>query len=152
VDHSKTSLRIAHVKDVSILLPLVADYHEFEGIQCAESKCESAIRKLLSHPEFGAIWLIYSANELAGYIVLCRGYSIEFSGFDAFIDEFYLKPDFRGKGVGYQVLKNIKTEAKKFEINALHLEVSRRNDRAQKLYKKAGFEAREKYILMSVDL
>lgn len=145
-------LHLASLEDLELVLPLVGAYHEFEHIESTASARESAVRKLLMNPEFGGIWLIYSGNELAGYIALCRGYSIEFNGFDAFIDEFFLGKEFRGKGIGTRVLEVIKGEAKKLEIGALHLEVARDNHAARQLYARAGFAAREKYLLMSVEL
>jgi ribosomal protein S18 acetylase RimI-like enzyme len=80
---------------------------------------------------------------------LCRGFSIEFNGFDAFIDEFFLLAEFRGRGIGRFVLEEIKSRARSLDINALHLEVARNNERARRLYRALGFEARDKYLLMS---
>ncbi|MDH3387203.1 MAG: GNAT family N-acetyltransferase [Gammaproteobacteria bacterium] len=148
----KTELRQASTQDLPQLLPLVRAYHEFEHIDSSETLRESALRRLLADPGCGGIWMIHADNLLAGYIALCRGFSIEFNGFDAFIDEFYLNPEFRGKGVGKAVLEAIKQEARKLEINAIHLEVARDNDRARVLYRAAGFEARDKYLPMSLML
>ncbi|NER78181.1 MAG: GNAT family N-acetyltransferase [Leptolyngbya sp. SIO1D8] len=146
------NLQLASPDDTELILPLVGAYHEFEHLESTEVERESVIRKLLQNPEFGGIWLIYSCDELTGYIAICRGYSLEFGGFDAFIDEFFIKEKFRGKGIGTKVLEIIKLEAKKLEIKALHLEVARDNHSAQKLYRKVGFEARDKYMLMSLEL
>ena len=145
-------LRLATEKDVGLTMPLVAAYHEFEGIGTTPSERESAVRNLIAEPKFGGIWLIYSGGNLAGHIVLCRGYSIEFGGFDAFVDEFFLLPQFRGRGLGKKVLELMKTEAKALKIRALHLEVARTNENARRLYRRAGFEVREKYVLMSLEL
>jgi GNAT superfamily N-acetyltransferase len=142
----------ASVAELELILPLVRDYHAFEHIESSESDRESAIRTLLATPAFGGIWLVYCADELAGYIALCLGYSIEFNGFDGFIDEFYLGTEYRGQGVGTQVLEIIKREARLFKVKALHLEVARDNVAARSLYGKAGFAAREKYMLMSATL
>ena len=137
---------------VASLLPMVAAYHAFEGIDSSAANRECAVRTLLAQPEFGSIWLIRSAGELAGYIVLCRGFSIEFNGFDAFIDEFFLAEAFRGHGIGGRVLELVCDEARRRDIGALHLEVARDNAPARRLYARAGFEAREKYLLMSAQL
>ena len=145
-------IRLASDQDVANLLPLVSAYHHFERLNTSEPERESAVRRLLSNSEFGRIWLIFCDEKLSGYIVICRGFSIEFNGFDAFVDEFYLVPEIRGKGVGTWVLGVIKQKAKEFDVNALHLEVARNNSGARNLYVKAGFEAREKYVLMSLKI
>ncbi len=131
------------------LEPLVAAYHAFEEIPSDQATRRAALCQLLGDSSLGAIWLVYADDELAGYIALCRGFSIEFSGFDAFIDEFFLLPEFRGRGIGGRVLEQIGDEARRLDINALHLEVARDNDAARRLYRGAGFEARDKYVLMS---
>ena len=142
-------LRLATEPDLPVLLPLVADYHRFEAVDSSAAGRESALRRLLAAPEFGAVWLVQVEGSTAGYIALCRGFSIEFDGFDAFIDEFFLLPEYRGRGVGGRVLELIRDEARRLDINALHLEVARDNDAARRLYRRAGFEAREKYVLMT---
>ncbi|MCH9691152.1 MAG: GNAT family N-acetyltransferase [Gammaproteobacteria bacterium] len=146
------NLNLASLQDLDLILPFVSAYHAFERLESTASERASTIRKLLLNSDFGGIWLIYCNNELAGYIALCRGYSIEFQGFEAFIDEFFLSAEFRGKGIGTQVLEAIKKEASKLNVKVLHLEVARDNKTAQKLYVKAGFQTREKYILMSKEL
>ena len=145
-------MRMAITQDLELIVPLVGAYHEFERINSAESERRSSVWTLLNNPAFGAIWLIYADKKLVGYIALCRGYSIEFNGFDAFVDEFYLYPEFRGKGIGTWVLEAIKQKAREIDVNALHLEVARNNANARKLYAKAGFEARENYVLMTATL
>jgi GNAT superfamily N-acetyltransferase len=134
------------------VLPLVAAYHTFEHIDSGARGRTSAVRRLLEDPRLGGIWLIEVDSRLAGYIALCRGFSIEFNGYDAFVDEFFLLREFRGRGVGKDVLAQIGNEARKLDVNALHLEVARDNRAARKLYSAAGFAARDKYLLMSLPL
>jgi ribosomal protein S18 acetylase RimI-like enzyme len=145
-------LTLAKPRDLERILPLVRAYHEFEQIDSTAKERKSAIGRLLGDRSLGAIWLIRSGGALCGYIALCRGFSIEFDGFDAFVDEFYLLPEFRGRGIGGRVLTEIKARARALDINALHLEVARDNARARRLYRAAGFEPRDKYLLMSAVL
>jgi len=112
----------------------------------------AAVSRLLEDPQLGGIWLIEVDAQLAGYIALCRGFSIEFNGFDAFVDEFFLLPAFRGRGIGKTVLAQIGTQARELDIKALHLEVAHDNQAARKLYSGAGFVARDRYLLMSLSL
>lgn len=91
-------LRLAQVADLDRLERLVRAYHAFEMIDSSER-----LRRLLQDSSLGAAWLISAGDALAEYIVLCRGFSIEFNGFDAFVDEFYLEPEFRGQGIGGRV-------------------------------------------------
>jgi GNAT superfamily N-acetyltransferase len=131
------------------LLPLVRAYHEFEGVELDDPTRETVLRPLLGESTHGRVWFVAVAGEVVGYVAICFGYSIEFAGRDAFVDEFFVTEPHRGKGIGGQALAQVETEAATLGIRALHLEVARTNTRAQTLYGAAGFCARERFFLMS---
>ncbi len=144
------TLELAEPADLAQLLPLIRAYHEFEGVTLDEAARRAGAERLLSDPALGAVWFVMAGAERAGYIALCLGYSLEFGGFDAFIDEFYLRAEFRGHGGGKAALAAVKNAARERGIKMLHLEVARDNLPARKLYAGIGMRAREKYVLMSV--
>ncbi|MBD1855975.1 MULTISPECIES: GNAT family N-acetyltransferase [Leptolyngbya] len=148
----EAEIKIATIENLEILLPLVQEFHAVADLQLADSRRENSVKMLLTHAELGGIWLICCRGQVVGYIALCTGYSIEFGGKDAFIDEFYIRPDFQGKGLGKHTLEQIKIIAKALGIGAIHLEVLQSNLSAQKLYRNSKFENREQYVLMSVSL
>jgi ribosomal protein S18 acetylase RimI-like enzyme len=143
-------LRQARPCDVETLLPLVRAYHEFEQVSMSDRRRRAAIAPLLE-PEsnLGAVYLIEDARTCVGYVALCFGYSIEFAGRDAFIDELFVVAAARGRGIGTRVLSLIGEEAVTHGVAALHLEVARDNERARRVYAAAGFEDRQRFHLMS---
>jgi GNAT superfamily N-acetyltransferase len=145
-------IREATVEDLPHLLQFVREYHQFERVDLDEGERQVAVRTLLGDKALGRIWLVYVDEVPVGYLALCFGYSIEFAGRDATIDEFYISPAYRGQGLGRQVLGYIKEEARKLNLKALHLEVARGNTTAQRLYERVDFAPREKYMLMSLYL
>lgn len=143
----------ATLADIDLLLPLVRAYHEFEEIVVSDEHRRQAIEPLLAtDAALGRIWLVSVAERTVGYIALCLGYSIEFGGRDAFVDEFFLKESARGQGIGSEVLEAVKGEAARLAVCVLHLEVGIDNERARRLYAKAGFQARDQYHLLSCPL
>lgn len=146
------SLRLADENDLEQVLTYVRAYHQFEGVAHSEGDAAFAVRPLLGQSSLGRIWLIYTGTQSIGHIAICFGYSIEFSGRDAIIDEMYIVPEHRGKGFGKQVLAKVKSEAALLGVKALHLEVARSNEPAQRLYQAAGFESRERFFVMSTAL
>jgi len=145
-------LHAAAEKDLSILLPFVREFHEIEDVTLADSVREASVRALIETDSLGRIWLIKCDGIPMGYIAICFGYSIEFCGRDGFIDEIFIREDYRGRGIGRVALEIAKSEVASLGVKALHLEVARNNDRARKLYAASGFLAREKYHLMSCSL
>ncbi len=147
-----TEIRLATIRHIDELLPLVSAYHDFEGVVQDADTRRKTISTLLLAPELGPVWLIYHAGRLAGYIAICLGYSIEFGGRDAFVDEFFLLEDFRGKRIGSAVLEMVMQRLREDEVTALHLEVGQSNQRARAMYEAAGFVLRDQYHLMSCEL
>jgi ribosomal protein S18 acetylase RimI-like enzyme len=134
--------------DLERLLPLVAAYHAVEGMALGADEA-AAVDTLLADPRLGEIRLVELDGDLVGYVAVCFGYSLEFGGRDAFVDELYLAPRARGRGIGRHVLETIAAALQAAGIRALHLEVDRDNQAARHLYAKAGFAARERYHLMT---
>lgn len=145
----KTTLHTAGAAHMMSLLPMVEAFYALERIPFDAARSRAALAPLLGASELGRVYLIDVDGEPGGYCVVCFGYSLEFGGRDAFIDEIFLEETYRGKGIGRVVLDRVAEEARATGIKALHLEVERNNAPAQKLYDRAGFEKRVKYFLMT---
>ena len=81
-------------------------------------------------------------------LVLAFGYSLEYHGRDAFLDEFFIEEDYRGKGHGKKMLTRAENAAKKLGIKAIHLEVTRHNDPVIPFYKREGFQDHDRYLMI----
>jgi ribosomal protein S18 acetylase RimI-like enzyme len=142
-------LRLAGPDDLERLLPMVAAFHATEGIQSSEEHRRAAVAPLLEGSNLGAIWLIGPSRGPVGYIAVTFGWSLELGGMDAFIDEFFIRENVRGRGMGTEVLMALLPQLADAGVTALHLEVAKDNARAQALYGRLGFKTREKYSLMT---
>lgn len=144
------TLRLATSADLHILLPLVGSYHAHEGITPRSGKAlADTLLGLLEHPDRGRIWLIEQVGQPAGYLAIAFGYSIELGGREAAIDEIFVAPDHRGKGLGAEALTAFLDWAKDEHLVAIHLDVAPDNDGARRLYARLGFESFMGYDLMS---
>ena len=136
--------------DLDRLLPFVRDYHHFEHVEMTDAdRCRALAPLLEADSTFGRVWLIQSSSVVVGYLAVCFGYSIEFQGRDAFVDELFIERAARGQGIGTAVLERVQSLAAELGVVALHLEVALDNDHARRLYRKLGFESRERFHLMS---
>jgi diamine N-acetyltransferase len=75
------------------------------------------------------------------------GYSIEFGGRDAFLDELFVSADSRGRGLGTRALEVAAEACREAGIVALHLEVDHANTAAQRLYRRHGFVDHDRYLM-----
>jgi len=90
--------RLAVESDADALLEFMQAYYAFDGHGFDESKARLALTTLLRDASLGLAWLILDDDAAVGYVVLCFGYSLEWLGRDAFVDEFYLREEYRGRG------------------------------------------------------
>ena len=141
--------REATREDEAVLLAMMRRLDELEHskVKFDEAAVRSAFRKLLSLPAFGRVWLFLEGEKPVGYIVLTIGFSFEFHGHDAFIDELYVDEPFRRRGYGRQAIAFLEARAAELGVNAVHLEVDEGNDPASELYKRAGYENHDRYLM-----
>lgn len=142
-------LHLCGTGDIDRLLPLVAAYHDFEGIETTEAHRRAALEPLLAGSPHGAAWFIGPRLAPVGYVVVTFGWSVEFGGLDGFVDELFVREAVRGRGMGSEALRALVASLSDNGLRALHLEVSLGNERARRFYGKLGFEARDRYHLMS---
>jgi ribosomal protein S18 acetylase RimI-like enzyme len=144
-----TALTLAKTEDLDRLLPLVRAFHEEGAIDVLEDERLAGLKPLLEGSPYGGVWLIGPPRAPIGYVVICFGWSVEFGGMDGFVDELYIRPSVRGRGIGTEVLINLPKQLAKNGLKAIHLEVSRVAVRTQEAYKRAGFKPRADYMLMT---
>ena len=135
--------------DEAVLLPMMQTLakQDPEVIPFDESAAHAAFHQFLSLPEFGRIWLLYDGPALVGYIILTIGFSFEFRGHDAFVDELYIVPSHRRRGFGRQAMAFVEQKAHEMGVNAVHLEVDRGNDPALELYRRAGYRDHDRFLM-----
>lgn len=143
------ALHLAKSNDLARLLPLVAAFHDEEGLQNSEEHRQNALAPLLEGSPHGAVYLIGPSRAPIGYVVVTFGWSVEFGGMDGFIDEIYIRSGVRGRGVGTEVIAALVAMLKSVGMKALHLEVDPDNESALRLYRRCHFRPREGYVMMS---
>ena len=140
-------IRAAVPEDAPQLLGLMREFYAFEHITFDESRARTALARLLDDATLGRVFLIEEDGERAGYVVVAFGYSLEFHGRDAFVDELFLRPSFRGRGLGREVLRFVEDHCRASGVTALHLEVERKNTAAQEFYRRIGFHDHDRYLM-----
>ena len=139
--------RVASESDAELLLGMMRDYYLFDGHVFHEARARAAWLEFLRDLGFGRAWLICDRQTPVGYVVLTLGYSLEFLGRDAFIDELYLVEAYRGRGWGRLTLDFVEDEARAMGVRAIHLEVVRANVKAGEVYRRAGYVDHEHRLM-----
>ncbi len=140
--------REAAPADLDTLVAFMRDLYVFDHVPFDEQRARRTMSGLLRDPSLGRVWIILEGSEPAGYAAITLGYSLQYGGRDAFIDELFIREDRRGRGLGRGALAFVEERCRAFGVRTLHLAVDRENQRAQEVYEQFGF-ADQGFHLMS---
>jgi GNAT superfamily N-acetyltransferase len=130
----------ATTEDVAALVGMMEALYRNDGHAFDAARAERATLALLNSPSWGHIWLIQRDGISVGYVVLTFGFSLEFGGRDALLDELFILEPHRSQGLGKQALEFVFDYCRTEKIRALHVEVFLGNDKAAAIYSRSGFE------------
>ena len=147
-----TAIRLATFDDLPHLTPLVAAFHQEEGIVSDPKQRDLALIPLLEGSPYGAVYMIGPCNSPMGCVVFSFIWSVEFGGLEAMVDEVYLRHNVRGKGIGKSILKRLFRTMAAHGVHSLSLEVHQKNAKAIQFYKALGFRLRQNYSLMAMEM
>lgn len=111
-----------------------------------ETTVRASVAELLQNPAFGLIYLACEVNQLVAYLVICFDYSLEYHGKGAWVDELFVTPAHRRKGIATQLLEVAERASAEHNAKYLHLEVSHGNP-AIELYRRCGFVDHQRYLM-----
>ena len=138
------AIRAAPPSDVPQLLSLVRRYWEFEQIAGFQAlRVELVLKQLLAEPRLGAAWVAEEDGRLAGYLIAVRVLSVEHQGLMAEIDELYVLPEARSRGVGGRLLAAAETALAAPGCVRLQLQLAAGNSEARAFYESRGYAARD---------
>lgn len=142
-----SGFRRAVPADAEALLDLAQEFYREEGYPFDRTVARAAWNALLRDPAQGWAWVIRRRTKTVGYLLVTLGYSLEYGGRTAFVDEIYLSPAHRGRGLGTKALDLAERAAAEHGARVIHLEVERANAKAHALYRRRGFADRRRYLL-----
>lgn len=141
------NVRVAEPGDMDLLLKLMGEFYAESSVPLDRERSAEAFAELIDSPSLGRVWIMERDGETAGYIVLTLGYSMEYGGRDAFVDDLFVREPYRGKGLGRMALEVLFEECRRRKVRAVHLEVDRENVAAKQLYKNFGFKDNDRQLL-----
>src|SRR5438045_5159336 len=100
------TLRQASAQDLAELLELMDEFDGEAGYSLDHDRARAAILPLLTPGPLGQVWLAESDGHVAGHLVLTFCYSMEYGGRSAFIDDLFVRPPLRNRGVGRALVRH----------------------------------------------
>ena len=135
------NLRDLTPEDASVVLPMAEEFYHSDAVDhpVDPAVLEQSFRAAADpgEPLLRGL-LIQWDGAAAGYLYITQCYSAEVGGRCVFLEEVYLKPEFRGRGLGAAVMAWLEEDypaARRFR-----LEVTQANQGAARLYQSAGYQ------------
>jgi ribosomal protein S18 acetylase RimI-like enzyme len=145
---AKCVLREATGEDVDRLIAMMHELAMQAPVVPFDARAvRIAWMQFLANADFGKAWLIDVDDKTAGYIILTMGFSFEYHGREAFIDELYLAPEFRRRGIGAEAMEFVADQAGAMGVNVIHLEVDAQNDAALGLYRRLDYVDHDRRLM-----
>jgi len=138
---------LAQPVDIPALRAMMEEFYAQDDYPFDGDLAEQNLKHFLAQEHLGRFWKVEIATEVAGYLALTFGFSFEYGGRDAFIDEFFLREPYRYQGIGTQLMELVTAEAQALGVKAIHLEVEMHNISGNHLYRKSGFRASGRTLL-----
>lgn len=138
----KTRITPVTLESTDELHALMRLYYVDDHLEYDHSTAQGAISELLASPSLGRIDFLRDeqTGQAIGYIVIAYGFSFEFGGREAFVDEVFVKKEYRGRGLGSLLIRHAIEATKSIGIRGVRLETTPTNAGALRLYERLGFK------------
>jgi ribosomal protein S18 acetylase RimI-like enzyme len=132
------SIARARLEDIPALVDLMAAFHAESDYTLDRAWAEASFRKLLDEDAFGTAWIARENEEAVGYVVLTLRFSMEFGALAGMIDDLFVQPAFRRRGIGSGLLEALVSTCRAIHVAAIQVEVDPGNAAGMALYRRLG--------------
>ncbi len=121
-------------------IKLVTEFYNSDAVLAPvpDTHFDKTFTELMRSSERIVCYVAEEDGKIAGYALIARFFSQEAGGEVAWLDEIYVRDDFRGKGAGTAIINKVFEDFK--DAAAFRLEIEPENEGAERLYKRLGFQ------------
>ena len=146
------NFRKMEARDKDAVLEMMTVFYASPAVlhKASREVLEQDIADCVGECPFVEGFIIEEDGEVAGYAMTAMGYSTEYGGISVMLEDLYLRPEYRGRGLGSAFLLYLQDSLRGRAVR-LRLEAEPSNTRAIEVYRRCGFEALP-YTEMTVEL
>ncbi|KAK3176670.1 hypothetical protein OEA41_007995 [Lepraria neglecta] len=158
---NEPTIRFATEEDVPTILSLIHELAAYEHATSSVLATESTLLKTLSFPSspttgYAKTLLIYAASETPA--PKCAGMALYFTNYSTwrgapgiYLEDLFVRPEYRGRGYGIALLKRLARETKAIGGERLEWSVLKWNGPSIKFYEGMGAKMMSEWVGMRVD-
>jgi len=146
-----TTLRPAAAADVPLIISLIHELAEYEKLSHEVTATEDDLHESLFGPRPGAEVVVAECDgEAAGYALFFHNYSTFLCRRGLYLEDLFVRPPFRGRGIGKQLLSHLARIAVDRGCARFEWAVLDWNESAIGFYKSLGAEMMDSWTVMRV--
>ena len=139
-------IRKAEPKDVNIIINLTKELAEYEKLLDEVTATEEKlINTIFGKDKFVEVWLAEIEDEVAGQVLFFRNFSTFLAKPGLYIEDIYVRPQFRGRGIGKKLLNKVIDFAAEKNYGRVEWCVLNWNEPAIDFYKNIGAVAMDEW-------
>jgi len=133
-------LRPVTPEDHDAFLALCREFYRSPAVLAPvpDAYIENTFRELGSPRPLAEAFFFLCGGEPVGYCLLTSAFSTEAGGRVQWIEELYIRPEWRGRGLARELFAGLKARRAP-DVRRFRLEVEPDNEAAKRLYRRAGF-------------
>ena len=136
---SKFRLAVAVEADVPVILEMIRGLAEYEKLSHICVATEERLRATLFGPRPSAeVLLGYDGDECVGFALYFMNYSTFLARPGIWLEDLFVKPHARGRGLGFALLQRLAAVARERECGRMEWSVLDWNTPSIEFYKKLG--------------
>jgi ribosomal protein S18 acetylase RimI-like enzyme len=131
----------AHASDRDAAADLLIAQMREHRIDRQREELLQVVTGILADKQRGFLLLARAGAEVVGIAYLATIWSVEHGGRSGWLEELYVIPEYRERGIGQALLTAVMERARELGLVAVDLEVDVEHQRAEALYARFGFRS-----------
>lgn len=136
--NDKPIAKKATLNDLNILVELMNEFYSEANFVLDYEIARNSFSEILSQPDLGSVFLLFYNSVPVGHVVVTIRFAMEYGSSIGYIDDLFVRKEYRRLGIANCGLAAIQSECEKFQLKGLVVEVGELNEAAVKLYEKIG--------------
>ncbi|TMI16435.1 GNAT family N-acetyltransferase [Candidatus Bathyarchaeota archaeon] len=135
----------ASLSDRKEIEKLIAEYHASEGTTPIKERISWAVDQQVRSESPGLLLVARDKKRIVGVALAVYTPSAEL-GRVMTVNDFFVKPEHRRKGVGQELVRHMVEECKRMKIDEIGLEVLYANKAAATFWRSVGFRRANRFL------
>lgn len=147
---SQPQFKPFEIADAPAVVAMMEAFYAIDNYPIDAVIANSLFLEFTQNESLGRGWTIVLNGEVVGYFILTFVFSFEYKGRIAFLDELFISPLARGKGLGKHALDFMAAQARELSVKIVYLEIENHNQAARKLYLSKNFTVHNRGLMKMV--